>query len=342
MSNSPFLQVLRKQVINPKPTWFMRQAGRYLPEYRELRQQAGSFLNLCYNPELAAEVTIQPIRRYDLDAAILFADILLIPMFMGQKLTFEAGEGPRLRPALKEEFIDLSIDKVLEGVQPVMETIKLCREGLSDEKALIGFAGAPWTVATYMIAGQGVKDPAALRAFAYEQPEKFSLLMELLENSTIEYLCAQVEAGVQALQLFESWASGLPVEFLREFCIGPAQRIATAVKQRHPEIPFIAFPKGAGHLLEDYAKTGAFDGVSIDSSTDPIWAAEHLSPHVTVQGGLDPLLVVQGGEKMLKSADVLLNAFKDKPYIFNLGHGFVPHTPPEHVGDLVKHIRSFN
>ncbi len=326
--------------MSPPPVWFMRQAGRYLPEYRALRKKAGSFLNLCFDPVAAAEVTLQPVRRYDLDAAILFADILLIPMFMGQKLSFEAGEGPRLSPALLNEKVDLSIDQISEHLGPIMETIRLCRKELAQSKALIGFAGAPWTVATYMIAGQGVKDPAALRSFAYNCPEVFDDLIKKLETATIEYLKNQIKAGVQAVQLFESWASGLPADFMREFCVAPAARIARAVKADHPEIPFIAFPKGAGHILVDYAEKGIFDGISIDSSTDPAWAAEQLSPKVTVQGGLDPLLVVQGGDAMHAAAVKILQAFEGRPYIFNLGHGFVPHTPPEHVAELVKLVRT--
>ncbi len=339
MTNPDYIKALQGEEVSPPPIWFMRQAGRYLPEYRALRSEAGSFLNLCFDAERAAEVTIQPIDRYDLSAAILFADILLIPMYMGQKLTFEAGEGPRLRPALQDEQIELSIDHVTAELSSIMETIKKCRARLSPETALIGFAGAPWTVATYMIAGQGVKDPAALRSFAYQNPDYFAELMAKLEEATISYLSAQIEAGAQAVQLFESWASGLPVDFMREFCIGPAVRIAKALKAKYPDVPFISFPKGAGALLVEFAETGAFDGLSIDSSTDPDWAATNLSPHVTVQGGLDPLLVVQGGEEMMSAADKLLKAFAGKPYIFNLGHGFVPQTPPEHVGALVDFIR---
>ncbi|MCI5046463.1 MAG: uroporphyrinogen decarboxylase [Aquisalinus sp.] len=319
----------------------MRQAGRYLPEYREKRAEAGSFLDLCFNPEMAAEVTLQPIRRFDLDAAILFADILLLPMFMGQELSFEAGEGPRLKPALQDGPVILSHDKLHDGLSPVMETIRLCREGLSEDKALIGFAGAPWTVATYMIAGQGVKDPSALRGYAYENPEKFEILIRELEIATIDYLRRQIKAGVNAVQLFESWASGLPVEFLRAFCLEPAMRIARALKADFPDIPVIAFPKGAGVQLKEYAEAGIFDAVSLGTETDPVWASETLSQHVSLQGGLDPLLVVQGGKPMLKAAENLLKTFEDKAYVFNLGHGFVPQTPPDNVAELVKFIRAF-
>ncbi|MCI5043330.1 MAG: uroporphyrinogen decarboxylase [Aquisalinus sp.] len=336
-----FIRAIKGEKVSPKPIWFMRQAGRYLPEYREKRAEAGSFLDLCFNPEMAAEVTLQPIRRFDLDAAILFADILLLPMFMGQELSFEAGEGPRLRPPLQDGPVELSHQKLHDGLSPIMETIRLCREALPEDKALIGFAGAPWTVATYMIAGQGVKDPSSLRSYAYENPETFQALIHELENATISYFKRQISAGVNAVQLFESWASGLPVEFLRAFCLEPAKRIAKALKAEFPEVPVIAFPKGAGVQLREYAEAGTFDAVSLGTETDPIWAVETLSSHVALQGGLDPLLVVRGGTPMFKAAEQLLTTFADKAYVFNLGHGFVPQTPPENVAELVKFIRTF-
>ena len=340
MRDSNFLKVLQGEPVTPPPVWFMRQAGRYLPEYRAVRQDAGSFLNLCFSPEQAAEVTLQPIRRYDLDAAILFADILLIPMVMGQDLKFETGEGPRLRPALQEKpSFSLAIDKVREKLAPVMETIRLVRSDLQKDKALIGFAGAPWTVATYMIAGQGVKDPSALRQFAYEHEAVFDALMQQLEAATIIYLKDQIEAGVDAVQLFESWASGLPPAFSRKYCLGPMKRIAEALKADHPDIPVIAFPKGAGTLVADYAAEKAFSGIGLGTETDPVWVKEYLSPHIAVQGCLDPLLVVQGGVKMRDAVKELRETFAGVPHIFNLGHGFVPQTPPEHVAELVELIR---
>lgn len=340
MRQSRFLNVLQGVPSTPPPIWFMRQAGRYLPEYRATREQAGSFLKLCFSPKLAAEVTLQPIRRYDLDAAILFADILLIPMYMGQDLTFEAGEGPRLRPALQSNpNLPLTINGITEALSPIMETIRLVRAELAEDKALIGFAGAPWTVATYMIAGQGIKDPASLRRFAYENPQAFDCLIDQLEQATITYLLAQIEAGIDAVQLFESWASGLPPAFSQKYCYGPARRIAKAIKAKYPEIPIIAFPKGAGTQLLDYAADNLFSGLGLGTETDPNWAAENLSDKITLQGGLDPLLVVQGGDKMRSAALTLKDTFAGKPYIFNLGHGFVPETPPEHVAELIRLIR---
>lgn len=318
----------------------MRQAGRYLPEYRETRAKAGSFLNLCFSPEDAAEVTLQPLRRYDLDAAILFADILLIPMFTGQKLSFEAGEGPRLRPALQEEpSLELSDQGVREELQPIMETVRRVRAELSEDKCFIGFAGAPWTVATYMIAGQGQKDPAALRQFAYDEPDAFKRLMELLEKTTITYLSDQIEAGVQVVQLFETWAAGLPPDFMRAYCLEPCKRIASELKKKHPETPIIVFPRGAGSLLKEYAVEKAFDGLGLDTSVDPVWARDELAADIALQGGLDPLLVVHGGAEMRQAALKLKETYADARYIFNLGHGFVPQTPPENVSELMRIIR---
>lgn len=339
MTQSAFIRAVKGEVIRQKPVWFMRQAGRYLPEYRATRAKAGSFLNLCFNPELAAEVTLQPIDRYDLDAAILFADILLLPMFMGQELSFETGEGPRLKPALIDEPVHLSHDRLEKGLAPIMETIRICRRELSEDKALIGFAGAPWTVATYMIGGRGIKDPASFRSYAYEQPGNFDALISELESATINYLKNQIRAGVNAVQLFESWASGLPADFLRSYCLGPACRIANAVKAEFPDVPVIVFPKGAGYQVKEYAVSGCFDAIGLGTESDPVWAVEELSEHVALQGGLDPLLVVQGGEKMRAAAEKILFVFAEKPYVFNLGHGFVPHTPPENVAELVSLIR---
>jgi len=316
----------------------MRQAGRYLPEYRAVREKAGSFLDLCFSPEMAAEVTMQPIRRYDLDAAILFADILLMPMVLGQDLVFEKGEGPKLSPTLRDSAFDPTASRNMDIVAPVYETVRRVRAELADDKALIGFAGAPWTVATYMIAGRGVKDTAALRRFAYDEPDRFAALMKSLEEVTIDYLCGQVEAGADALQLFESWASGLPADFVRQWCLAPAARIASAVKKRHPDVPILAFPKGAGSLYLDFAQEPVFDGLSLGTEVDWQWAKDNLSGK-TLQGGLDPLLVAAGGDEMRAAARRLKDTFAGTPYIFNLGHGFVPDTPPENVAELVSIIR---
>ncbi|MBB4658036.1 uroporphyrinogen decarboxylase [Parvularcula dongshanensis] len=341
-----FLETLSGRAVKTPPIWFMRQAGRYLPEYRAVRAKAGSFLDLCYAPELAAEVTLQPIRRYDLDAAILFADILLIPQALGQDVRFEKGEGPRLSPAFATapealpRFLDAAAKADLSRtLSPVYETVRLVRAGLARDKALIGFAGAPWTVATYMLAGRGVKDPSALRLFAYENEDDFARLMERLTSATADYLIEQGRAGVDAVQLFDSWASGLPEDFFRRWCLAPCEAIAERVKAALPGLPVIAFPRGAGPLYEAAARSPLFDAVGIDTGVPPLWAAERLSPQAVVQGNLDPLLVVRGGAPMLRAADAILDAFEGKPHVFNLGHGFVPQTPPEHVAELVAHIR---
>jgi len=334
-----FLDTLSGEAETPPPMWFMRQAGRYLPEYLKTRAEAGSFLDLCYTPELAAEVTLQPIRRYDLDAAILFADILLIPQALGQGVRFVKGEGPRLEPLFDEALLSrLSLSAIHDTLGPIYETVRRVREALPEDKALIGFAGAPWTVATYMLAGRGVKDPSALRLYAYEHPESFDRLIAMLTEATADYLIRQVEAGADALQIFDSWASGLPEPFFERYCLKPAEEIARRVKARS-DVPVIAFPKGAGPLYEAVARSDAFDGVSIGTEIPPAWARERLSPHAVVQGGLDPLLVVRGGDAMFAAADRLLEAFAGAPYIFNLGHGFTPQTPPENVAALVRHVR---
>jgi uroporphyrinogen decarboxylase len=334
-----FLKTLAGEACSPPPVWFMRQAGRYLPEYREVRVRAGDFLSLCYAPDLAAEVTLQPIRRFDLDAAILFADILLVPQALGQGVRFEQGEGPRLEPAFDEVLLArLSLSAIHDTLGPVYETVRRVRAALPEEKALIGFAGAPWTVATYMLAGRGVKDPSALRAYAYRQPEAFDRLIGMLTEATTAYLLEQVRAGADALQLFDSWAGGLPEPFFRRYCLEPCVAIAEAVR-READVPVIAFPRGAGPAYEEVARRDCFAGVSIDTGLPARWVRERLSPHSAVQGGLDPLLVVAGGKPMLDAADALLEAFAGAPYVFNLGHGFVPETPPEHVAALVEHVR---
>ncbi|MEO1135795.1 MAG: uroporphyrinogen decarboxylase [Pseudomonadota bacterium] len=339
--HSKFLKTLAGETFSSPPVWFMRQAGRYLPEYRELRAQAGSFLDLCFNSELASEVTIQPIRRYDLDAAILFADILLIPHALGQKLSFVENEGPKLEPVASLADLDnYRARDVVEPLGPVFDTVERTRKALDPDKALIGFAGAPWTVATYMLAGGPMKDPAALRQLFYEQPSLIEGLIDILTEKTIEYLIAQIDAGVDAVQLFDTWAAGLPWSVLDMVSVRPLDKIARAVKEKRPGTPVILFPKGVGEKALEYALLPACDGFGIDYAMDPAWARAHLSGHTVVQGGLDPLIVVSGGEPMRKAADTYLKLFHDVPYVFNLGHGFTPKTPPEHVAELVKQIRA--
>ena len=337
---SKFLDALNGQTHSVPPMWFMRQAGRYLPEYRKLRATAGSFLDLCYNPAMAAEVTLQPVHRFDLDAAILFADILLIPDALGQKLSFVEGEGPVLDPVITAKNLDQfqGID-IHDYLAPVYETVRLTRAELGEDKALIGFAGAPWTVATYMLNGRSSRDPAALRSIYYQDPAFITALIDLLAEKTVEYLIAQIDAGADAVQLFDTWASGLPWPVLDALSVRPLQKIAKAVKNARPETPVILFPKGVGEKAVDYVQLSECDGFGIDYAMDPGWARGNLSSFATVQGGLDPLLCVQGGEPMLKAAENYLKLFHDVPYIFNLGHGFVPQTPPENVAALVNFVR---
>lgn len=341
MSNqSKFIQTLNGDVAAIPPLWFMRQAGRYLPEYRELRAKAGSFLDLCFNSDFASEVTLQPIRRFDLDAAILFADILLIPHALGQELSFVEGEGPRLDPVVSPKDIDAFRKRdILGPLEAVFETVRKTKAGLGDDKALIGFAGAPWTVATYMLAGGPMKDPAALRLRYYREPDFINELIDVLTEKTIAYLIAQIDAGADAVQLFDTWASGLPWPVLDKLSVGPMDKIASAVKKARPNIPVIFFPKGVGEKAIEYVHLKSCDGFGIDYAMDPAWARAHLGERVVVQGGLDPLLVVAGGAPMEKAAETLLKLFHDVPYVFNLGHGFIPETPPEHVATLVDFIR---
>ncbi|WP_370336213.1 uroporphyrinogen decarboxylase [Parvularcula marina] len=339
--NSKFMRVLRGEPLSIPPIWFMRQAGRYLPEYRAVREEAGGFLDLCYNPDKAARVTLQPIERFDLDAAILFADILLIPQALGMKLWFEQGEGPRLEPVLKDDMSaagKLSGEDIHKTLSPVYETVSQVRAALPPEKALIGFAGAPWTVATYMLAGQGVKDPSALRMTAYQSPDEMAALIDLIASATAEYLIRQAQAGANAVMLFDSWAAGLPSALFHDLCVEPVRKIAAEVKAK-TGIPVIGFPRGSGPAYTEVAKLKEIDAVSIDTGLPWDWAAENLSLYGAVQGGLDQLLLLEGGDALFSSADRLIDSFAGKPFIFNVGHGLIPQTPPEHVATLVKHIR---
>lgn len=338
---STLLSVLNGEEQAIPPIWLMRQAGRYLPEYRALRAKAGSFLDLCYNPALAAEATLQPIRRFDFDAAILFADILLVPHALGQKLSFAEGEGPQLDPPVTFEHLDeFRRRNIHETLQPVYETVARVRRELAPEKALIGFAGAPWTVATYMLAGGPHKDPSALRMRWYDEREFVSALIDILVDATVDYLSKQIEAGADAVQLFDSWAGGLPENVLQAVSVEPLRRIGERLKAAHPETPVILFPKGAGAMVEEYARLSCCDAVGIDFSTPWGFARNAISPHAAVQGGLDPMLVVRGGRDMEEAARMLRRTFRGVPYVFNLGHGLTPDTPPENVARLVEMIRS--
>lgn len=318
------------------PIWLMRQAGRYLPEYREVRTKAGSFLGLCGNPELAAEVTLQPIRRFDFDAAIIFSDILTVPMALGHPVTFD--EGPKLPPLSSAEGLERDSEKWRSVLSPVYEALRIAREGLSAEKALIGFAGAPWTLAVYL-AGGGNDEQKAARLWAYRDPESFDRLIALLVDCVSQHLIWQLEADAQAVQIFDSWAAGLPRELFVRYVAKPAAAIVEKVRAAKPEAKIIGFPRAATMAqLEHYAAVTGVDGISIDPSMEMAWAVEHLGK--TLQGNLDPLALVAGGEALRHGVDTILKAARGTPFIFNLGHGILPPTPIDHVHELVKLIRS--
>jgi uroporphyrinogen decarboxylase len=331
------LSVLKGEPCAAPPVWLMRQAGRYLPEYRALRANAKDFVQFCLTPDLAVEVTLQPVRRFDLDAAILFADILLVPHALGQKLWFAEGEGPRLDP-VRDAAALAKLTYRPELLAPVMQTIKGVRAALPDQAALIGFAGAPWTVATYMIEGMGGTDHETSRKLAWTDAKFFAALMEMLVDATSAYLIAQADAGAEALQIFESWAGTVPAGLFERAVLEPTARIVRAVRARHPTIPIIGFPRGAGGWLTRYAEATGVDGVGVDQMTDI--AAINLPAKTALQGNLDPILLLQGGEPLRDEARKLVAAMAGKPFIFNLGHGVMQPTPPEHVAELVKAIRS--
>lgn len=322
------------------PMWLMRQAGRYLPEYRALRADKGGFLELVYDPEAAAEVTLQPIRRFGFDGAILFSDILIVPHAMGQELTFGPGEGPRLAPPLVDSALE-SLHSVPQRLQPIYRTVQLVRARLSPETTLLGFAGSPWTVATYMVAGEGSKDHHEARAFAYRDPAAFTEIIDVIAAVTIEYLVGQIEAGAEAVQLFDSWAGSLAPDQFERWVIAPNAAITAAVHSRCPGVPVIGFPKGAGAKLVAYAHETGVDAVGIDETIDPTWAARALPGGMPVQGNLDPLLLLAGGEALAERTKTILEAFAERPHVFNLGHGIGQHTPIAHVEQLIPAVRGW-
>jgi uroporphyrinogen decarboxylase len=330
------LSVLKGEPAFAPPIWLMRQAGRYLPEYRALRARAPDFVQFCLNPELAAEVTLQPVRRFGFDAAILFADILLIPHALGKKLWFVEGEGPRLEPLRKEEDIAL-LGYDAEKLSPVMETIRVVRDALDANTVLIGFAGAPWTVASYMIEGRGGTDHETIRRWAWGEPKSFARLIDILVDATSAYLIAQADAGAEALQLFESWAGTVPAGLWDRVVLEPTARIVRSVKAKHPAIPIIGFPRGGGAWLIRYANATKIDGVGVDQMTDITSLV--LPVCVARQGNLDPVLLLEGGQALRAEARRLVAAMRGKPFIFNLGHGVLQPTPPEHVAELVATVR---
>jgi len=334
------LRALCGETTSRPPFWLMRQAGRYLPEYRKTRAEAGNFLDLCYNPSLAEEVTLQPLRRYGMDAAILFADILLIPDALGQPLAYKEGEGPVLEPVRSaKDLIKLSPEFIHTTLAPVYETVNRLSNSIPAECTLIGFAGAPWTVATYMVEGRGSKDYVHIKKWAYSDPEGFGQLIDMLVETTIAYLDKQVEAGAEVVQIFDTWAGVLPDDMLRRWVIEPTKRIVDGLRRKYPQVPVIGFPKGVGGSIIDFVKDTGVTAVSLDTGTPLDWAAREVQSLVPVQGNLDPILLVNGGKAMEARIETILEALGKGPFIFNLGHGIIPQTPPEHVEKLSKIIR---
>lgn len=342
VSSKLFLRALNGEITERPPVWFMRQAGRYLPEYREVRSQSRNFLDFCYSPDLATEVTLQPIRRYGFDASIVFADILLIPDALGQDVRFEEGIGPVLEPANSLAKVEaLNLDRLHDHLAPVYETVRRVRAGLPEDVTLIGFAGAPWTVATYMIGGKGSPTHAAAKLFAFREPEAFGKLMDLLVDATVTYLEAQIEAGAEVIQLFDTWAGLLSPQAFAAYGVAPVREIVSRVGEKYPDVPFIGFPRGVGPMVSGFAKATGVKGISLDTSMDLEWAAEHVQD-VTLQGNLDPLLLVSGGAQMRKEAEAILETMKERAFVFNLGHGIVPETPPDNVGEVVDLVKNWS
>jgi uroporphyrinogen decarboxylase len=335
----PLLRTLAGETVWPPPIWLMRQAGRYLPEYRAVRAKVPDFIALATTSELAAEVTLQPIRRFGFDAAILFSDILMLPWALGHGLEFREGEGP-VMPPLRDAagLAALRLERVPAAITPILETVRRVREALDERTALIGFAGAPFTVACYMVEGGGSRDFAATRAMAYRDPSLFRGLIDLLSEATVSYLAAQINAGAEMVMLFDSWAGVLPPAQFHEQVVRPTRHIVAALRQRFPDTPVIGFPRLAGVMLGDYAATGV-NAVGIDTSMDPMFAVRMVPPSIALQGNLDPIALLAGGAALAEQAQSILAAMKHRPFVFNLGHGILPETPPEHVAALVELVR---
>ena len=337
-TDRPLLAVLRGERRDPPPVWLMRQAGRYLPEYRALREAKGGFLNLVYDSDAAAEITLQPIRRFGMDGAILFSDILIVPHAMGQGLSFGPGEGPRLTPPLADGDFDALVPELAHLVK-IYETVAKVAAALPPETTLLGFAGSPWTVATYMVAGQGSKDQAETRRLAYRDPQAFGRLIDAVVRVTIDYLSGQIEAGAMAVQLFDSWAGTLSPQQFDDWVIAPNAAIAAAIHARHPHVPVIGFPKGAGAKLVRYAEATSVDAIGLDETVDPDWADAALPAHLPVQGNLDPLALIAGGASLDAAIQRIRAAFRTRPHAFNLGHGILQDTPIAHVEQLLARLR---
>lgn len=342
MENKTLIQNLNGKVTEKVPFWFMRQAGRYLPEYRDLRKSKGSFLNMVYDPQTASEVTLQPIRRFGMNGAILFSDILVIPHALGQKVEFEAGQGPKLDPIQSvKDLTKLDLSKINQILSPIYETLKLVKSKLDIEKfdntTLIGFAGSPWTVACYMVEGGGSKTFDKTKKWAYGDPNNFQKLIDIVTEATIDYLCKQIEAGAEALQVFDSWSGILDKENFKKWVITPTAKIVKSVKASYPDIKIVGFPREAGFYYADYATNTGIDALGIDFSSD----LDNLPKNIPLQGNLDPSYLLVGGDVMIKAADAILSKMRDRPFIFNLGHGVIKETPPEHVEQLSNYIRNF-
>ena len=339
-TGKPFLDVLRGEKRNPPPVWFMRQAGRYLPEYRELRTRSSGFLDFCYTPDLTVEATLQPLRRFDFDAAILFSDILVIPDALGQQVEFREGEGPVLEPLRSDRDVaGLTPGRIRDHLAPVFETLRRLSETIPPTTALIGFAGAPWTVATYMVEGRGGTDFSTARGWYAKDPAGFRVLIDILVEATADYLIAQVESGAEALQLFDTWAGILDDDEFESLVVEPTREIIRRVWAVHPEIQVIGFPRGAGERYVGYVERTGICAIGIDSEVDTAWAAKTLQGRCAVQGNLDPNLLIAGGREMREAVGRILDDLSAGPFIFNLGHGIMPPTPIEHVSEVLAMVR---
>lgn len=339
MNESRFLRVLAGESVDRPPFWFMRQAGRYLPEYQEIRKDFDNFLSFCYTPDAAAEVTLQPLRRFGMDAAILFCDILVIPDALGQEVRFVKGDGPQLEPVTEKTLESLDPGKVRKHLAPVAETIRQVRRSLPPGAALIGFAGAPWTVAAYMLEGRTSRQFSKAKHTVWQQPEMFAGLMAKIERATIDYLLMQIEAGAQAIQLFDSWCAVLPEQTFRQWVMAPARRIVAALRAKHPYVPVIGFPLRAGALAVDYARETGVQAVGIDALAPLDWVRREIQPLACVQGNLDPELLASSAAGTLAAAERLLDVLGEGPLVVNLGHGILPHTPLAHVEALAARLR---
>ncbi|SHI87592.1 uroporphyrinogen decarboxylase [Palleronia salina] len=341
MAEKLLMRALGGETLDVPPAWMMRQAGRYLPEYRATRAQAGDFLSLCYNPELAAEVTLQPIRRFGFDAAILFADILLVPQALGADLWFVTGEGPRLSTITTRDEVDAlkPVDAIHETLNPIYETVRILSRELPAETALIGFAGAPWTVATYMVAGRGTPDQGPAHAFKDGDRAAFTALIDRITAATIEYLSAQIDAGAEVVKVFDSWAGSLKGADFDDFALTPAKAIVAALKARHPGVPVIVFPREAGEAYKGFGPATGADCVALDQSVSAEWAAAHVQPEVCTQGNLAPEHMVTGGQALVDEVRRIRDAFSGGPHIFNLGHGITPDADPDNVALMLETLR---